>query len=118
VLQLELGADAPSPMVAVRLNDVAPDGTSLLVTYGLFNLTHRESHAAPAPLKPGETYRVRIRLNDVAHAFPEGHRVRIAISTSYWPMAWPFPARWCSRFTPAAARCTCRSGPHRRRTKR
>jgi uncharacterized protein len=93
VLELDLAADAPSAMLAVRLNDLAPDGTSLLVSYGLLNLTHRESHAAPAPLEPGKTYRVCVQLNDVAHAFGEGHCLRIAITTSYWPMAWPSPAR-------------------------
>jgi hypothetical protein len=30
-------------------------------------------------------------MNDVAHAFPAGHKVRLAISTCYWPMAWPAP---------------------------
>ena len=34
-------------------------------------------------------------LNDVAYAFPAGHRLRLGISTSYWPLAWlpPEPAR-------------------------
>jgi hypothetical protein len=30
-------------------------------------------------------------LNDVAHSFPAGHRLRVSISTSYWPIAWPAP---------------------------
>jgi predicted acyl esterase len=91
VLELDLAADEPSAFVAIRLNDVAPDGTSLLVTYGLLNLTHREGHAEPRPLEPGRTYRVRVALNDIAHAFPAGHRLRVAISTSFWPIAWPSP---------------------------
>jgi hypothetical protein len=32
-----------------------------------------------------------VTLNDVAHAFPAGHKLRLAISTSYWPIAWPSP---------------------------
>ncbi len=91
VVQLELEADRPQAMVAVRLNDVAPDGAVTRVSYGLLNLTHRDSHEFPKPLVPGQRYRVRVQLNDVGQAFLPGHRIRIAISTSYWPIAWPSP---------------------------
>jgi hypothetical protein len=64
----------------------------LRVTYGLLNLAHRNSHEVPEPLEPGKRYRVQVQLCDIAHAFPTGHRVRVAISTSYWPIAWPSPA--------------------------
>jgi uncharacterized protein len=92
-LSLELQCDRPAAMLAVRLCDVAPDGASLRVTYGLLNLAHRAGSAAPQPLKPGERCRVAIPLNHIAHAFPAGHRLRIAISTAYWPIAWPSPER-------------------------
>ena len=88
---LELSADRPQAQICVRLNDVAPDGASLRVTYGLLNLSHRESHETPSALEPGKRYRVRVQLNDIAHAFPAGHRIRVAVSTSYWPIAWPSP---------------------------
>ena len=88
---LEVAADRPVAMIAVRLNDVAPDGASTRVTYGLLNLTHRKGHENPQPLKPGQRYLVRVTLNDIAHAFPAGHRLRLAVSTSYWPIAWPAP---------------------------
>jgi hypothetical protein len=35
---------------------------------------------------------VRLQCNDVAYAFPSRHRVRLALSTSYWPILWPSPA--------------------------
>ncbi len=91
VVTLELTADKPAAFVAVRLCDVAPDGASLRVSYGLLNLTHRDSHEHPTPLEPGKRYRVRVQLNDVAHAFPAGHRIRVAVSNAYWPIAWPSP---------------------------
>ena len=77
--------------MAVRLNDVAPDGSSLRVTYGVLNLTHRDGHERPLALEPGHRYRVVVHLNDVAHAFPQGHVVRVAVSTCYWPVVWPSP---------------------------
>ena len=92
VVELELSADQPVAKLAVRLCDVWPEGASTRVTYTLFNLTHRDSHEHPAPLVPGERARVRIALNHVAHAFLPGHRLRVAISTSYWPQMWPAPA--------------------------
>jgi hypothetical protein len=62
------------------------------VTYGLLNLTHRDGPAEPAPLVPGRRYRVDVKLNDIGYAFPAGHVMRLAISTSHWPTAWPAPA--------------------------
>lgn len=90
-VQLRLSATEAVALLAVRLTDVAPDGTSSLVTYGLLNLTHRDSHEHPAPLVPGEFYDVTVILNDIAHAFPAGHALRLAVSTNYWPLAWPAP---------------------------
>jgi len=91
VLGLELSASRPNAMVAVRLSDVAPDGGATRVTYGLLNLTHRHGHDAAEPLNPGKRYQVAVQLNGVAHAFAPGHRLRVALSTSYWPLAWPPP---------------------------
>jgi hypothetical protein len=34
---------------------------------------------------------VRLQLNDIAHAFPEGCRIRLALSSAYWPIVWPSP---------------------------
>lgn len=92
VLELELSASRPVAMVAVRLSDMRPDNKVTRVTYGVLNLTHRDSHAEPSPLEPGRPYRVRVQLNDVAQTFPKGHRMRIAISSSYFPLTWPPPA--------------------------
>jgi predicted acyl esterase len=88
---LEVAADRPNALLAVRLCDVAPTGASTLVTRGLLNLTHRDSHAEPAPLEPGRRCTVTVRLNAAAHSLPAGHRWRVAISPTYWPWAWPSP---------------------------
>jgi len=92
IVELELSSDKPLAMVAVRLSDVAPDDKAARVTYGLLNLTHRNSRENPEALLSGKTYRVRVKLNDAAQVFPKNHRVRISISTSYWPLAWPSPS--------------------------
>lgn len=92
---LSIAADKPAAMVAVRLSDVAPDGKATRVTYGLLNLTHHDSHATPEALAPGHFHEVRVQLNDVAQVFPRGHRLRLSLSSTYWPLAWPSPEPVC-----------------------
>ena len=87
----ELSVDRPAAFLAVRLNEIAPDGAVTRITYGLLNLTHRESHEHPAALVPGQRYKVTVVLNDIAHGFAAGNRIRVAVSTSYWPLVWPSP---------------------------
>ncbi|MGH3804930.1 MAG: CocE/NonD family hydrolase, partial [Pseudonocardiaceae bacterium] len=89
VVALEVAVNRPVAMVAVRLSDVAPDGRATRISYGLLNLTHRNGHDTPEPLVPGEHYDVHVRLNAMAQAVPPRHRLRIALSTSYWPLVWP-----------------------------
>jgi len=88
---LDLAVDKPAAFVAVVVSDVAPDGAATKVTYGLLNLTHRDGHAEPTALEPGRRYRVKVRLNEIAYAFAPGHRIRVAISTCYFPLVWPSP---------------------------
>ena len=91
VVTLEIASDRPIAHLIARLCDVRPGGESLRVSFGVLNLTHRGSHEHPAPLVPGQRYRVEIKLNDAGAVFPAGHRLRLALSTSYWPMVWPAP---------------------------
>lgn len=79
-LELEIACDAPQAHLIARLCDVHPDGASLRVSYGVLNLPHRAGRNA-----------VRLRLNDTAFAFPPRHRIRLALSTTYWPIVWPAP---------------------------
>ncbi|OOC09600.1 MULTISPECIES: CocE/NonD family hydrolase [Thioalkalivibrio] len=90
-LELEIEADRPVAQVAARLSDVDPEDRATRVTFGIRNLTHRDGHEEPQPLEPGRRYRVRFRLNEVAQRFRRGHRIRLSVSSSYWPLAWPAP---------------------------
>lgn len=102
--RLRIAADKPQALVAVRLNDVAPDGTSALVTFGILNLAHRDSHEFPTPLKPGKFYDVVVPFKSIAQTLPKRHRLRLAISSTYWPTAWPSPE--AATLTVDAARST------------
>jgi len=91
VVELSLSADQPVAMVAVRLADVAPDDSATRVSYGILNLNHRAGADNPQPLEPGEKFTARVQLNGLAQSFPSGHRLRVSVSTSYWPVVWPSP---------------------------
>jgi putative CocE/NonD family hydrolase len=89
LLSIAFSVDKPEAHLFARLCDVWPDGTSHLITRGNMNLTHYASHEFPESLVPDRTYRVEIPLKAVAQTIPAGHRVRLALSTSYWPWIWP-----------------------------
>ncbi len=90
-VDLSLSVDRPLALVAVRLCDVAPSGESKLVSWGLLNLTHRDSHEEPSPLEPGRCYDVTVSLNLRAYAIEAGHRWRVSVSPTYSFHAWPSP---------------------------
>ncbi|MBV9537111.1 MAG: hypothetical protein JO321_17070, partial [Solirubrobacterales bacterium] len=88
---LELSVDRPWGLVAIRVCDVAPDGTSTLIARGLLNLSRREGHDRTVPMPVGQPVLVAVPLQSTAYAIPSGHRIRLAVSNTYWPMAWPSP---------------------------
>lgn len=90
-LSVYVSCSAPVATLAARLCDVHPDGTSALVTQGALNLTHRESHAEPRPLTPGEIYAVRVPLKAAGYRWRTGHRLRLTLSSNLFPMLWPSP---------------------------
>lgn len=77
---LRLRLDVPRGQVAARLCDIAPDGASALVTRGLFPVSG---------WTPGATAEVTFDLMAIAHTFRRGHRVRLAVSSAYWPWLRP-----------------------------
>ena len=88
---LFLSCSAPVAHVVVRLTDVAPDGTSALVTTGVLNLTHRASHRDPQPLIPGEVYEVHVPLRAIGYRFLPGQRIRLSVASAWWPAIFPSP---------------------------
>src|SRR5207248_3514980 len=75
----------------MRVCDVAPDGASTLIARGLLNLTRREGHERTVPMPLNEPVLVRVPFQSTGYAVPAGHRIRLAVSNAYWPMAWPSP---------------------------
>ena len=91
VAHLRLASDRPVAQIGVRLAEARADGAVNLVSFGLRNLTHDESHETVAPLAPGEAFSTSIVMNGNAYRFAKGSRIRLALSTGMWPIAWPAP---------------------------
>lgn len=78
--------------VIVRLCDVAPDGSSTLVTRGCLNLARRAGMDRSVPGPEDEPADVKIVMSAIAWTFPPGHRIRLSVSDAYWPWIWPQPS--------------------------
>ena len=90
-VRLRIASDRPSAFVCVRLCEVDDEGRSTLITRGILNLTHRNGHLEPAVMTPGRFEDIDVRMKVIGHRFGAGHRLRIAITPTYWPWVWPSP---------------------------
>lgn len=96
-LTLEVAFEAPSALLVLRLNEVEADGRSGRVTFGVHRLTR------PQGVAPGAAFPVELALKGVSYRFTAGKRLRLAISTTYWPMVWAEPEQGAVRIFPASA---------------
>ncbi|MZD06285.1 CocE/NonD family hydrolase [Streptomyces sp. SID5785] len=90
-VRLRVTSPVPRGQAVARLCDVAPDGSSTLVTRGVLNFSTRHGRSVTVPMVPGMTEDVTFELNGIGHVFPAGHRIRLAVSSAYWPWIWPQP---------------------------
>ena len=70
-LQAHVTATCPHPIIAVRLCDVAPDGTSTLVSRGTLLI--------------GPTGEVDVELEATAWQWQAGHALRVSVAGADWP---------------------------------
>ncbi|MDQ1042890.1 CocE/NonD family hydrolase [Streptomyces sp. V4I2] len=100
-VRLRLDSATPRAHVIARLCDVAPDGSSTLVSRGVLNLLSRQGRERAVEWTPGTYEDVEVELNGIGYAFPPGHRVRVAVCDAYWPWVWPHGQRGELRVVPA-----------------
>jgi uncharacterized protein len=91
-LEITVRATTPVAFLSAKLCDVTAGGSTALVSRGILNLTHRESHAEPRLLEPGEPYTVSVELDATSWIFERDSRLRLLIAGSDWPNTWPPPA--------------------------
>jgi len=90
---LDMSTDATVSQVFVRLTSVGPAGENSLLSQQMLNLTQRVSRGSPSALEAGQRYTVNVVLADMALRLPKGHKLRLAISTSCFPLGWPAPSK-------------------------
>ncbi len=91
-VRLRLHSDGPRAHLIARLCDVAPDGSSVRIAHGMLNLCHRDDMADPSPMVPGRAVDAVLSMDLMAYRLAAGHRLRLALATSYWPFVWPSDA--------------------------
>ena len=91
VVRLKVAIDTPIGNLVARLVDVHPDGVSHRVSLGVLNLAHRDGSATPRPMTPGQAEVVDLTLDVTGYRFRAGHRIRLALSTHYFPLILPPP---------------------------
>jgi predicted acyl esterase len=90
-LVISLESDQPVASLCARLSDVPPSGEISRVTYAVRNLALEEDGAVCRPLVSNEVRSFSVAFANTAYRFERGHRVRLALSSSYWPLIWPSP---------------------------
>ena len=82
--ELYLSSDAKDADVAVRLLDVAPDGSAFAVCDGATRARYRNGWT-PEPLESGNIYPVEVLLGYVCYTVRAGHRLALEIAGSAFP---------------------------------
>lgn len=70
-----------------RLTDVYPDQRSINLTEGALRCRYREGMFHARPMTPGEICTLQISLGDIALSVLPGHRLRLEIASSCYPVA-------------------------------
>jgi putative CocE/NonD family hydrolase len=86
--EIYLSCDCPDTDLWVRLLDVAPDGSVFnLMSPGLDvqRASYRNPEKGRQLLEPDRIYRLRLDRLMTSHLFRAGHRIRVQISTAFFP---------------------------------
>ncbi len=95
-LRLTVISPAARAQLILRLCDVAPDGTSCRIALTVRNLGLDDAMDGPASPPPRD---IEIVFPTTAYRVAAGHRLRLSIGTSHWPLIWPAPV--CAPITVA-----------------
>jgi len=83
-----LSSTAPDTDIVVRLLDVEPDGPAwnlMSPTLEVLRVRYRAGELQPLLLLPGVPVEVRLTLPVCANRFRRGHRIRVHVTSSFFP---------------------------------
>jgi len=90
-VMLEISSNCTDTDFSVKLTDVFPDNTSMLITDTIIRARNRDSYSSWDLLEPGKRYILNITLDSTAYVFTPGHKIRLDISSSNYPRFEPNP---------------------------
>ena len=105
-LNLSIAADQKNAQIAARICDVAPNGSIAQVSLAVRNLALSDDLKSPVTLRQNIASTYAINFPNKAYRFEAGHRLRLSISGSYWPLIWPSPR--FSKLSLSTANCFLR----------
>jgi putative CocE/NonD family hydrolase len=82
---LKVSSNAKDTDFAVKLVDVAPDGTAWIIGDTIFRARYRNGYDKPEMLKAGEVVTIRPTPIATAIQFGAGHRIRVEVTSSNFP---------------------------------
>jgi len=80
-----VSSSAPDTDFAVKLVDVAPDGTAWIVGDTILRARYRDGYDTPKPMEPGQVYMLRPTPIATSIQFGKGHRIRVEVTSSNFP---------------------------------
>ncbi|MFT3756645.1 MAG: CocE/NonD family hydrolase [Pseudoxanthomonas sp.] len=82
---LKVSSSARDTDFAVKLVDVAPDGTAWIVGDTMQRARYRDSYTAPELMQPGQVYTLKPTPITTSIQFGKGHRIRVEVTSSNFP---------------------------------
>jgi putative CocE/NonD family hydrolase len=80
-------SSAPDTDFVTRLVDVYPDGRAMNITEGVIRARFRDGvWGEPRLMEPGRDYEFTIDLQATSNLFRAGHRIRLQITSSCFPL--------------------------------
>ncbi len=82
---LKISSDAKDTDFAVKLVDVAPDGTAYILGDTILRARYRDGFATPTMMAPNTVYTLRPTPISTSNTFLPGHRIRVEVTSSNFP---------------------------------
>ncbi|WP_188054279.1 CocE/NonD family hydrolase [Sphingosinithalassobacter sp. CS137] len=82
---LRVSSDARDTDFAVKLVDVAPDGTAYILGDTILRARYRNGYERPEMMEAGEVYTIAPTPITTSNTFQPGHRIRVEVTSSNFP---------------------------------
>ncbi len=82
---LHVSSSAKDTDFAVKLVDVAPDGTAWIIDDTIFRTRYREGYDKEVFMEEGGVYPVDLTPMTTSNVFEKGHRIRVEVTSSNFP---------------------------------